>query len=1193
MAFRVRAPRGMMQGTVGFLAVFAAGSAGALAQAAGTTAPASTSHGGAAVDATRSVVERAGELLASGKAVAARSELSRSLRDGGLSGEMRETVMALLERAERRIKQLEAWEVSLQKAELAVADGDLRAAGWHLEAVANAGTAGEAARKRATELAGQVESKRAAMAPLAPGMIKQAEADFASGRFAEAKTALAAVHRSGVDLTPEQRIALESHQLKLVDMEKTAGAFELRPASLAVMQPGTVRRAGDPAPATTPAATTPAATTPAATTPPPAPEMFPVPPGGPAAAAAEPAPAPAPAAAAAPAPAAEPAPAPAAAAEPAPAPAAAPAAAPVDDLVKAALTADGQRIIAEGDLAFSEGRFSQALGKYQQAIGQYRSYLTAEEIAHAEAKINECNVRLKGAGDLTTAVQDNMRLIRERASAELDNQLQQADVALAAGDTDAARSRVAEGRVTVNRNKQFFSQTEFDAMAKRVDEAQAKVAAAAEASLKTGQAQEQAQREIDAKTREENLRSEKERRIVERVERIRALQREQKYDEALQVVQQILFMDPGNPTALLLQDVIGDASVFMKAKEFERKKKHGIIVSEMENQGAIVPPARQLMQYPADWPKKTFERGEAGAYSETPEATRTLGMLEGRKIPTVEIAGNTLSDVLDFVQRTAGVNMDVQWESLALVGIDRSTPVNLRLSDVSAGTVLDRVLKKVSKDQYSRADFAVDDKGVLTVASADDIKRHTTTNLYNITDLLVEAPDFTDAPTIDLRTILDEGRGNRAKAQASAPFAPRAGQESGVNQRGERVRRIVQLIQNTVAPETWRDNGGDVGSIQELNGTLIVHSTPRNHREIQGLLSKLREIRSMQINVETRFLLVNQDFFEQIGFTLNVIWNADNNQVQAAQANDPSILPSDFFNFTGTPVISRQLTGQGPTGGVAGPIDPDDRINQATVTPNRWSPIGSTQNSLGIAQGLAQGNTFASNILAQAPALGIAGQFLDDVQVDFLIRATQADRRSLTLTAPRLTFTNGQTANVYVVTQRAIVSDLEPVVGDSAVGFDPTTSTISDGVTMIIEGVISADRRYVTMNVDAGLATIDRIDNQRVTALAGGQLVNSAETGSFIQLPQITVTRVQTTVTVPDEGTVLLGGQRLVTELEVESGVPVLSKIPIINRFFTNRVEAKTEQTLLILIKPTVLLQPEQEEKDFPGLNQAIRAGGM
>jgi len=89
----------------------------------------------------------------------------------------------------------------------------------------------------------------------------------------------------------------------------------------------------------------------------------------------------------------------------------------------------------------------------------------------------------------------------------------------------------------------------------------------------------------------------------------------------------------------------------------------------------------------------------------------------------------------------------------------------------------------------------------------------------------------------------------------------------------------------------------------------------------------------------------------------------------------------------------------------------------------------------------------------------------------------------------------------------------------------------------------------------------------------------------------VTVTSVQTTVTVPDEGTILLGGQRLVNEFEVETGVPLLSKLPVLNRFFTNRIESKEEQTLLVLVKPTVLIQSEQEERSFPGLQDDLRRG--
>ena len=62
----------------------------------------------------------------------------------------------------------------------------------------------------------------------------------------------------------------------------------------------------------------------------------------------------------------------------------------------------------------------------------------------------------------------------------------------------------------------------------------------------------------------------------------------------------------------------------------------------------------------------------------------------------------------------------------------------------------------------------------------------------------------------------------------------------------------------------------------------------------------------------------------------------------------------------------------------------------------------------------------------------------------------------------------------------------------------------------------------------------------------------------------------------------LLGGQRLAGEIEREQGVPLLNKIPIINRAFSNRGAVRDEQTLLILIKPKIIIQREEEERQHP-----------
>src|SRR5690606_3803434 len=152
------------------------------------------------------------------------------------------------------------------------------------------------------------------------------------------------------------------------------------------------------------------------------------------------------------------------------------------------------------------------------------------------------------------------------------------------------------------------------------------------------------------------------------------------------------------------------------------------------------------------------------------------------------------------------------------------------------------------------------------------------------------------------------------------------------------------------------------------------------------------------------------------------------------------------------------------------------------------------------------------------------------------------------------------------------VSDLQPITSDGAVAFDPEIDVVSAGVVLDLDGVVSSDRRYVTLTVRTALSQYEFAADREFSGGAGGGGLGGGDAGTAeasIQVPVVTATEVRTTVTVPDQGTVLLGGQRLVEEVQVETGVPVLSKIPILSRFFSNRIDVKEEQTLLILLKPT------------------------
>ncbi|MEM9066295.1 MAG: hypothetical protein AAGB51_12485 [Planctomycetota bacterium] len=880
-----------------------------------------------------------------------------------------------------------------------------------------------------------------------------------------------------------------------------------------------------------------------------------------------------------------------------------PAADPNADLIQQTRRLEAQSLFAEANSDMTERRWASAEAKFSRLLGEYRSYLSDTQAEEAEGRLAEARALLQtdqADEDVLSDIRQDREIAKQQATAEFDNELEQANRALDSGDVGRARELAVEARQTAQGARNLFAESEFENLQSRVDALLTTIEIREEA-IRDQQRQDR-ERELVRETAErERLRSEeRETRINEAIDRVRALQAERKYDEALQVVDEILFLDPNDPSGLLLRDIISNIRAYTRYDQLGREAQTSYMRQAVENRIATIAP-ENTVNFPEDWPERSLRRIGAANDYEPIENRRVLQSINDRRI-NVAFRDNTLEEVIQFIEAVSQLDIDVDWDALEEISIGRDTPISLTLNNPTLRVVLDRVMSKASAAGFGeQADWAVID-GVLTVSSDSRLRLNTRLEIYDIRDLIVEVPDYEDAPDLDLNTALQSGQGGGGQS----PFQDGGDEDPERRTFQERVDELIEIIRNNVDSDGWLQNGGDTGRIEQLNGNLIITNTPKNHRRIRSLLSQLRAAQALQINVEARFLLVSQDFFEQIGFDLDVYFNADNNQVRTAQAGNPAITASDFFDFTTAPVGLQNTVPGGEnffqTDPATGQIVLDDNDQPITITPNPssvippedgFSPVAAAQNSLGLVGALAPQSGIAATVLAGSPALGVAGTFLDDIQVDFLVQATQADTRSVTLTAPRVTFTNGQRTNFFVATQQTFVSDLTPIVSDSAVGFDPEIEVVTEGAVLDVRGTVSADRRYVTLDVTTGTSTIDGFGTQAVTAVAGGQLVSSADTAAFVQLPTVSVTNVSTTVQVPDQGTVLLGGQRIVNESEVETGVPVLSKMPILNRFFSNRLEVLEESTLMVLIKPTILIQNEQEEQNFPGLLDQLEFGGI
>jgi len=368
-----------------------------------------------------------------------------------------------------------------------------------------------------------------------------------------------------------------------------------------------------------------------------------------------------------------------------------------------------------------------------------------------------------------------------------------------------------------------------------------------------------------------------------------------------------------------------------------------------------------------------------------------------------------------------------------------------------------------------------------------------------------------------------------------------------------RADNLIFLIEDTIEPDSWWEAGGEGTITIYENKKLIILQTRDIHKEIETLLNEMRKSLGHQVAIETRFLVVTENFLEDIG------------------------LDVDFsYDFGGklSPIQFRQ----GSLG---------------TVIPEITKVGGSLA---GIATGLEIGGMGISGYASY-------GNILDDLQVSFLVRATQAHTDATTLTAPKVTVLSGESATFEI--QRDISYALPPTVlgGGGGIGYGPgytgtyggTSSVLQNvqripaGTTLTITPTINPDKKYVLLNIITYLQDLLRLKAHEVEAVIPGQAGAPTTRETYrVEVPETERSSVQTRVSVPDGGTLLLGGQRITAEVEKEAGVPVLSKIPVFGRLFSNRTKVKDHKILLILVKPTIILQEEREREAIAALESKI-----
>ena len=770
-------------------------------------------------------------------------------------------------------------------------------------------------------------------------------------------------------------------------------------------------------------------------------------------------------------------------------------------------------------------------------------------------------------------IKTKREVLRSYTEAIVSDSLEKAERYLAANEFELAKQAIRRAFSIIEKNKMLLGDTQYktdyallSSLDQKIDEVRL-----------TYNQQQAKERQAAATELTQQIRLSMETQRAEAIEnymdRTFAFMDEQRYEEALGQLEQLLAIDPLNQKALILKQSMEHTIRYMEQRDIQKQSQEEELKLLLETQRRGIPYASEI-NYPRNW-KEIAERREAAVAEGLSPADVAVNMQLDKTVDLSMLTEDTtFEEAIDLLRNSVvpPLTIIVLWGDLSENAfIEKDTPINMTgegLNNIVLRTALKRLLQAVSSGGFAELDYVVEE-GVITIATTDSLPTSYRTEIYDVTDLLNPPAnwDENNSGTNNQSGGGGGGGGGFGGGGGGSSFGGGGGGGgfggggggyggggssfgggggggsgyggggggSGQNQVGNWQSQyigyqLIYTIQQTIEPETWYDEGGEGRIDQYSNSKLIIWQTPEIHKQINDFLEKLRADLGQQIAIEARFLLVDENFLEDIGIDTDIAFNlggAFDHTVTLSQNSSGLVAP------TGTGISSS--------------------LGDLVSTPYQDNAALYTSFSF---------------------------ENLDDLQVSFIIRATQAHRNAKTLTAPKVAVLNGESATLTVMTQTRLVTDSTPntettvanSVSATSFWWTHETEDITSGVTLSVTPVITSDKKYVLMRISAQLVDVLATTQMTATAIVDGE----AQTDNYV-LPTQQQSLVQTRVTVPDRGTILLGGLTLTADSEMEAGAPVLSKIPILGRLFSNRSEVRDKQILLIMVKPTIVLKDEAE----------------
>ena len=183
--------------------------------------------------------------------------------------------------------------------------------------------------------------------------------------------------------------------------------------------------------------------------------------------------------------------------------------------------------------------------------------------------------------------------------------------------------------------------------------------------------------------------------------------------------------------------------------------------------------------------QQTSGRGTAGV---PPQTRAQIKKRLARNI-AFEFYDTPLEEVIEFFQQESDVEIEFDIRALDDYGLDSSLPITAELKSVTFGEALRFILAPHDLEIVIR-------DGYVLITSDEGAQEFANTKVYPVRKLLKE-----DQPI-------------------------------------ESMNALIETLTSCVAQDTWSENGGN-GTIEDYQGTLVIHQSDEAHDKIEALLHSI------------------------------------------------------------------------------------------------------------------------------------------------------------------------------------------------------------------------------------------------------------------------------------------------------------------------------------------------------------------